>query len=519
METFDHILNGFAVCLQPTNLLFTFVGVLLGTIIGVLPGIGSAAGIALLLPATFGMDPTAALIMICGIFYGAKYGGSTAAVLIRTPGDASSVMTSLDGYEMARKGRAGAALAIAAIGSFIAGSMGVVALTVFAVPLSSAALKFGPAEYFMLLLFAMTCVSSLAGKSLGKGILSAGLGLMLATVGIDLQSGQQRYVMGIIELQDGVNFIIVSVGMFAVAQVLRGLESIYRGDAAQAMKINGPLWLTREEWRRSIGPVWRGGIIGFLIGILPGAGGTISAIMSYVTERRLSKNPESFGKGAIEGVAGPEAANNADTAGAMVPLLTLGVPGGSTTAVLLGAFIMFGLQPGPLLFQERPDLVWGIVDSMYIGNLILLILNLPLIALFTRLLYIPNGLLYPLILTISVIGAFAVNLSTFDLYIMLIFGLLGYVFEKLEIPIPPLLLSLVLGEMMEQSFRRALTISNGDATVFVGSQICVVLLIMSVISLLGPFGWSQLKRLRVFQSLLSSNRSSDKPEIGAGNAK
>lgn len=506
METLGHVLNGFAVCLQPTNLAFTFIGVLLGTIVGVLPGIGSAAGIALLLPITFGMDPTSALIMVCGIFYGAKYGGSTAAVLIRTPGDASSVMTSLDGYEMARKGRAGAALAIAALGSFVAGSMGVLALTIFAIPLASAALSFGPAEYFMLMLFAMTCVSALAGKSLGKGIIATALGLVIATVGIDLQSGQQRFVMGIVELQDGINFIIVSVGMFAVAQVLRGLESIYRGDAPHAMRISGPLWLTREELRRSIGPVWRGGIIGFLIGVLPGAGGTISAIMSYTTERRLSKQPETFGKGAIEGVAGPEAANNADTAGAMVPLLTLGVPGGATTAVLLGAFIMFGLQPGPMLFREHPDLVWGLIDSMYIGNVMLLILNLPLIALFTRLLYIPNGLLYPLILMISVIGAFAVNGSTVDLHLMLGFGLLGYVFDKLDIPIPPLLLAVVLGEIMEQSFRRALTISNGDMQIFISSPICVVLLMMATVSILGPFIFSRLKRMGSIAAALTSNK-------------
>jgi putative tricarboxylic transport membrane protein len=505
MDTFGYILDGFVVCLQPHNLLFTFIGVLLGTIIGVLPGIGSAAGIALLLPITFGMDPTSALIMISGIFYGTKYGGSTAAVLIRTPGDATSVMTSLDGYEMARKGRAGAALAVAAIGSFIAGTIGVVALTAFAIPLASMALRFGPAEYFTLMLFAMTCVASLAGKSLGKGILSTALGLMIATVGIDLQSGQQRYVMGVPELQDGISFITISVGMFAVAQVFRGLESIYRGDAAQAMRITGPLWLTREEWRRSVGPIWRGGIIGFLIGVLPGAGGTISAIMSYVTERRLSKNPESFGRGAIEGVAGPEAANNADTAGAMVPLLTLGVPGGSTTAILLGAFIMFGLQPGPMLFQERPDLVWGLVDSMYIGNVMLLILNLPLIALFTRLLYIPNGLLYPLILAISVIGAFAVNTSVVDLYLMLLFGVLGYVFDKVEIPIPPLLLAVVLGEMMEQSFRRALTISDGDPSIFVGSSISITLLLMAAVSVVSPFVFARLKRNRAVAEALAPN--------------
>ncbi|HEY4163450.1 MAG TPA: tripartite tricarboxylate transporter permease [Dongiaceae bacterium] len=494
MDAIGHIIHGFSVCLTPINLGFVFIGVLLGTIIGVLPGIGSAAGIALLLPVTFGMDPTSALIMICGIFYGTKYGGSTTAILIRTPGEAASVMTSLDGYELARKGRAGAALAVSAIGSFIAGTSGVIILTVFAVPLASAALDFGPAEYFALMLFAMSCVSSLTGKSLGKGIIATALGLMIGTIGIDQQSGQARYVFGIDQLQDGIDFITASVGLFAVAQVFRGLEDMYRGNMAAAMKITGPLWLTREEWRRSIGPILRGSVLGFMVGILPGAGGTISAILSYVTERRLSKHPEMFGKGAIEGVAGPESANNSDTAGAMVPLLTLGIPGGSTTAILMGAFIMYGLQPGPLLFKEHPDTVWGLIDSMYLGNVMLLILNLPLIAIFTRLLYIPNGLLYPLILAISAIGVYAINDSSVDLLLMLAFGVAGYIFDKIDIPIPPLLLALVLGDTMEQSFRRALTISGGDPMVFVKSPIAFVLLLMAAASLFGPTIFAKLKR-------------------------
>ena len=395
METLTHIFNGFAVCLQPINLWYTFIGVFMGTIIGVLPGIGPSAGIALLIPVTFGMNPTSALIMMCGIYYGTKYGGSTTAILIRTPGEAASVMTSIDGYEMARKGRAGAALAVSAIGSFIAGTLGVIGLTIFAVPLASMALKFGPAEYFTLMLFAMTAVSTLTGKSPAKGVLATILGLMIATIGIDLQSGQARFTMGVAEFQDGVGFVVVVVGLFAVAEVFRGLEDIYKGTSAQAMKISGSLWLTKEEWLRSIGPIWRGGVIGFIIGVLPGAGGTIASIMSYTTEKRLSKNPDEFGKGAIEGVAGPEAANNSDTAGAMVPLLTLGIPGGGATAVLMGAFIMYGIQPGPLLFQNRPDLVWGLIDSMYIGNVMLLILNLPLIGIFVQLLKIPSGILYP----------------------------------------------------------------------------------------------------------------------------
>ena len=495
METLTHIINGFSVAMQPINLWYTFLGVFMGTIIGVLPGIGPSAGIALLIPITYGMNPTSALIMMAGIYYGAKYGGSTTAILIRTPGEAASVMTSIDGYEMAKKGRAGAALAVSAIGSFIAGTIGVIGLTLFAVPLTSIALKFGPAEYFTLMLFAMTAVSTLTGNSPAKGVLATIVGLAIATIGIDLQSGQARYTMGIPEFQDGVGFVVVVVGLFAMAEVFRGLEDMIKGTAPPAMKITGKLWLTREEWRRSIGPIWRGGLIGFIIGVLPGAGGTIASIMSYTTEKRISKHPEEFGHGAIEGVAGPEAANNSDTAGAMVPLLTLGVPGGGATAVMLGAFIMYGVQPGPLLFQTRPDLVWGLINSMYIGNVMLLILNLPLIGLFVRLLYIPQGILYPMIVAISAIGAYAINGSTVDLWLILIFGIVGYVFGKVDIPVAPLVLSLVLGGIMEQSFRQAMTISGGDVKIFYGSVITVTLLVMSVISVALPFIIPKLRAL------------------------
>ncbi len=495
MDTFTHILNGFAVAVQPINLWYTFIGVLMGTVIGVLPGIGPSAGIALLIPITYGMNPTSALIMLCGIYYGAKYGGSTTAILIRTPGEAASVMTSIDGYEMAKKGRAGAALAVSAIGSFIAGTIGVVGLTLFAVPLTTIALKFGPAEYFTLMLFAMTAVSTLTGASPAKGVLATVLGLVIATIGIDLQSGQARFTMDIPEFQDGVGFVVVVVGLFAMAEVFRGLEDIFKGTAPEAMKITGKLWLTREEWKRSIGPIWRGGVIGFVIGVLPGAGGTIASIMSYTTEKRISKHPEEFGHGAIEGVAGPESANNSDTAGALVPLLTLGVPGGGATAVMLGAFIMYGVQPGPLLFQNHPDLVWGLINSMYVGNVMLVILNLPLIGLFVRLLYIPPGILYPLIVTISGIGAYAINGSTVDLWLILFFGVIGYVFGKVDIPVAPLVLSLVLGAIMEQSFRQAMTISGGDASVFYGSVITVTLLVMSAISVLLPFIIPRLRAL------------------------
>jgi putative tricarboxylic transport membrane protein len=496
MDTLTHIMNGFAVCLQPINLWYTFLGVFLGTIIGVLPGIGPSAGIALLIPVTYGMNPTSALIMMAGIYYGTKYGGSTTAILINTPGEAASVMTAIDGYKMAMRGRAGAALAISAVGSFIAGTLGVIGLTIFAIPLTSMALKFGPAEYFMLMFFAMTAVSTLAGRSPAKAMISTILGLMIATIGIDLQSGQPRYTMGVPELQDGVGFVIAVVGLFAIAEVFSTMEEITKGTRPEIIRLKGKLWFTREEWRRSIGPIWRGSIIGFIIGVLPGAGGTIASIMSYIWEKRLSKHPEEFGHGAIEGVAGPESANNSDTAGAMVPLLTLGIPGGGATAVMLGAFIMYGIQPGPLLFQNRPDLVWGLVDSMYVGNIMLLILNLPLIGLFVRLLYIPGGILMPLIMAISTIGIYAINGNPIELYIGLLFGVLGFIFRKVDIPVAPMVLSLVLGGMMEQSFRQAMTISGANPKIFVGSTICVVLLALSVLSVALPFLLPRLKAWR-----------------------
>ncbi len=496
MDTLTHILNGFAVALQPINIWYTFLGCFLGTIIGVLPGIGPSAGIALLIPVTYGMNPTSALIMMCGIFYGARYGGSTTAILINTPGEASSVMTTLDGYQMAKKGRAGAALAVSAIASFIAGTLGVIGLTLFALPLTGMALKFGPAEYFTLMFFAMTAVSSLAGKSPAKAMISTVLGLMIATIGIDLQSGQPRYAFGVPELQDGVGFIIAVVGLFAIAEVFFSMEEMTKGTRPEIIKLKGRLWLTREEWDRSVMPILRGGIIGFVIGVLPGAGGTIAAILSYVWEKRLSKHPEQFGQGAIEGVAGPEAANNSDTAGAMVPLLTLGIPGGGATAVMLGAFIMYGIQPGPMLFQNRPDLVWGLIASMYIGNIMLLILNLPLIGIFVRLLYIPSGILMPLIMAISAIGIYAINGNPVELYFGLIFGVIGYIFRKVDIPAAPMVLSLVLGGIMEQSFRQAMTISGGNPAVFVKSAICQTLVALSVLSVLLPFLLPRLKAWR-----------------------
>ena len=486
METLQHILHGFVVATQPINIAYLFGGCLLGTVIGVLPGIGPAAGIALLLPVTTGLPPTSALIMLAGIYYGAMYGGSTTAILINTPGEAGSVMTTLDGYQMARNGRAGAALAISAIGSFIAGTLGIVLLTLLAVPLSTFALRFGPAEYFTLMVFALTAASALGGDSLAKGLIATLLGLMIATVGIDLQSGLARYTFGLPQLQEGFSFIVVVVGLFAVSEVFVAIEEHLSG-TAKPMRVTGPIWITREEWRRSVKPIARGGIIGFLVGVLPGAGATIASILSYTVEKKISRDPSKFGKGAIEGVAAPEAANNGSTAGSMVPLLTLGVPGSGATAMMMGAFIVYGIQPGPLLFQSQPELVWGLIDSMYLGNLVLLLLNLPLVGLFVRVLYIPTGLMLPLILAISSIGVYSVNYSVFDLYVALAFGGIGYAFRKLGVPPAPLVLALVLGGMMEQSFRQAMTISSANPAILVQSGISITLLAATVLSVVVPF--------------------------------
>jgi putative tricarboxylic transport membrane protein len=495
VEVLDHILHGFVVAIEPMNLLFLFIGAVMGTIVGLLPGIGPSAGVALLLPATFGIDPLAGLIMLAGIYYGSQFGNSTAAILINTPGTASAAMTTLDGYPMAKAGRAGAALAIAAIGGFVAGTLGIVLLSVLAVPLAAFALRFGPAEYFTLMLFAMTAVSSLTGPSLSKGLISAILGLMLATVGVDLQSGLPRYTLGVPEFQDGIGFVVMIIGLFAVAEVLQNVERWFKGELT-SFRVKGGLWLTREERRRSVKPILRGGIIGFLVGVLPGAGATIATFISYAAEKRFSKHPEQFGKGAIEGVAGPEAANNASTCGAFVPMLTLGVPGSGTTAVLLSAFILYGIQPGPLLFQDHPDLVWGLIDSMYLGNIILLVLNLPLVGLFARILYAPPGILLALIMGIASIGVYSINTNVVDLYLLLFFGVVGYTFNKLEIPIPPMVLALVLGGTMEQSFRQALAISQASPVIFVSSSICIVFLALTALSVAVPTLVARVDRLR-----------------------
>jgi putative tricarboxylic transport membrane protein len=492
MENLGHVLNGFVVATQPLNLLFLLIGALLGTVFGMMPGIGASTTIALLLPVTFGLDPLASLIMLSGIYYGAMYGNTGSAVLLNTPGTASAAMTTVDGHPMARNGRAGAALAIAAIASFIAGTLGVVGLTFLALPLSSFALKFGPAEYFMLMLLALTTVSAFTGTAVAKGLIAALVGLMLSTVGADMQTNAFRFTLGIDQFQEGVSFLVVIVGLFAVAEAFQNVERWFRGDLS-VIPLTGSLWFTREEWRRARGAIGRGGVIGFLVGVLPGTGGTIATVLAYSFEKSISKEPERFGKGAVEGLAAPEAANNASTSGAFVPLLTLGVPGSGVAAVLLAAFILFGIQPGPLLFKTQPELVWGLIDSMYLGNIILLILNLPLIGIFVRILYIPGGILMALILAIASVGTYSTSNSVVDLYVLLFFGFLGYGFRKFLIPIPPLVLGLVLGSMVEQTLRQAMIISNGDPTYLLSSPISMTLAAIIVLS----FAFSVLKPLGV----------------------
>ena len=489
MDSFHGIAHGLAIAVMPTHLLYTLVGVFTGTMISHLPGIGPSAGIALLIPATFGMDPSAALMMLAGIYYGCMYGGAVTAILLNTPGDAAAVMTVLDGYPMARKGRAGAALAIAAVSSFIAGTLGITALAFVAVPLSELALKFGPAEYFTLILFALTTVSALTGESIAKGMMATCIGLAISTVGLDLQSGTARFTLGLNELQDRVNFLVVAVGMFALSEVSRMVEGTREG-TMHAVRVQGRLWFTLEEWKRAWPAILRGGSVGFFCGAAPGLGGTISAMLSYILEKKVSRRPEEFGHGAIEGVAAPEAATNADTCGAFVHLLALGIPGSGSTAVIMGAFIMYGIQPGPMLFQSQPDLVWGLIASMYVGNVLLLVLNLPLVGVFARILYVPPGVLLVLILGIAAAGIYSFNTQVFDLYLALAFGVAGYAFRKLDIPRGPLIFGVILGGLLEQSFRQAMTISSGSPLIFVSSPIAVFLLLCSVVSV-GASLWAK----------------------------
>jgi putative tricarboxylic transport membrane protein len=492
-EILQNLGLGFAVALTPVNLLYCLLGTIIGTLIGVLPGIGPVTTVAILLPVTFGMNPTSALIMLAGIYYGSQYGGSTTAILINTPGETSSVMTCLDGYQMARQGRAGPALGMAAIGSFVAGTASVVLLMLLARPLVRVALEFGPAEYFALMLLALCTLGGLTGESVAKGLLMGAFGLLLGTIGGDPLTGTPRFTFGVPSLLDGLEFLPVTMGLFAIAEVLTTAVQSNRGQVYDA-PITG-IWPSRRDWRACRFTLPRSTLIGFVVGVLPGAGATLASILAYLAEKRASAYPERFGTGVIEGVAAPETANNAASGGAMVPLLTLGVPGSGTTAVMLGALMLWGLRPGPLLFEKSPELVWGLIASMYVGNVMLLILNLPLIGLWVRLTRVPARVLLPLILLFCFTGTYAVSNSVFDLWIMLGFGVIGFFMQRYGFPAAPVVLGLILGPMLETHFRRALIVSRGDYAIFLQRPIAAALLVVVLIYLLLPLAaWAWRRR-------------------------
>ena len=487
MESFSGVLTGFAIALQPMNLLYALFGTVLGTAIGVLPGIGPSLAISLLLPFTYKLvDPVGAFILFGGIFYGAMYGGSTTTILLNTPGESSSVVTAIDGYRMARRGRAGAALATAAIGSFIAGTIATFLLMILAQPLVEFALKFGPSEYFALMVLSLCTVTAIGGGVPVKAAFSTLLGLAIGTVGIENTSGQLRFTFGQPALFDGIGVVVAAIGLFAVSEVLFGLGNLRRQTSARLIEA-GSLWMTKEEWRRSVFPWLRGSMIGFIVGVLPGAGATIATFMSYGIERRVSSHKDEFGHGAIEGVAGPEAANNASAGGALVPLLTLGIPGSATAAVMLAAFQGYGINTGPLLLQKHPDLVWGLIASLYIGNVMLLILNLPLVGLWVKLLKIPESLLYPMILAFSTLGVYSLGREIADLYLMFGIGILGFLLRRYCFPLAPVILGLVLGPMLETEFRRALLGSQGNWMVLFDRPMAASILVLALIMVLFPF--------------------------------
>jgi putative tricarboxylic transport membrane protein len=496
MDIASGLLHGFYVALQPTNILWCFVGCLLGTMVGILPGLGPAATISLLLPLTFSMDPAGGVIMMAGIYYGAKYGGSTTSILLNIPGESSSVATCLDGYQMARKGRAGAALGIAAVASFVAGTVGIVLLTLVAPPVAAFALRFSSPEYFALMVLGLALVVLLSGPSLIKGLLALLVGLWLTSIGTDIFTAQARFIFGQAPLLGGIDFMVVAIGVFAVGEVLANIEG---GEETKMLPVPRGL--------RNLLPTWddlkacrfafvNGSVIGFLIGVLPGAGGTIASFISYGLEKAVSRHPEKFGTGVPEGVAAPEGANNADTGGALVPLLTLGIPGGSSTAILLSALIIWGIRPGPLMMQESPDVFWGLVASMYIGNVMLLVLNLPLVPLFAQLLRLPTYVLHPFIFGISIIGVYGVTGRLFDTALLAGFGLLGYVMTKLNYATAPLILGFVLGDAMERALRQSLMMSQGDLMMLVERPISAVMLGFAALVLVLPL-LSYFNRARV----------------------
>jgi putative tricarboxylic transport membrane protein len=495
MDLLQHLQMAFSIALDPMNLLLCFVGVLCGTLVGVLPGLGPASTIALLLPITFNLSAVQSLIMLAGIYYGAQYGGSTTSILVNIPGEASSVVTCLDGYQMAKKGRAGPALGIAAMGSFIGGTFAIVITMWMAPPLAHAALKFGYPEKAALIFFGLTMVTYLSGGSATRALMMAAFGLLLSFIGTDLITASQRYTLGIMDLYDGIGLIPVVMGLFGVAEILSNLEKPAR-DVQVFEARTSELLPTKQDWKDSSGSIARGSVMGFLVGLLPGAGGVLPSFFSYAMERRISRHPERFGQGEIAAVAGPESANNAGAQASFIPLLTLGLPCTPGLAVLAGALMIHGVAPGPLIMSQHPELFWGVIGSMYIGNVMLVALNLPLIGLWVRILRIPYYLLAPLILMVCIIGAYSLNNSIVDLVIMVIFGILGYLMNKFDYPSAPLILALVLGPMFEESLRQSLILSGGSALIFVSHPISAILVVISIALLVSPVIFRKRGQLR-----------------------
>ncbi len=487
MGVFEHLLSGFSIALTPAALLWCLIGVTLGTVVGVLPGIAPTGTIAMLLPLTHKMNPTDGIIMLAGIYYGAKYGGSTTSILLNTPGEASSVITCLDGYALARKGRAGPALGISAISSFVAGTFGVIVLTFVAPPIASFSLRFGPPEFFVVMMLGLAMMIFLTGESIWKGLLSGGTGLFLATVGMDMFSGQPRFTYGQLHLADGIDFVVASVGLFAVAEVLVNLEE---HSGIQLFKVPDrlrELFPSFEDLKACRFAFLNGSVIGFIVGCLPGGGATIASLISYGVERAASRHPEQFGQGAIEGVAAPEGANNSECGGAMVPLLTLGIPSSSASAMMLAALFTWGLKPGPLLFQEHPEFVWPLIASMYIGNVMCFALNLPLVPVFASILRLPYHILYLSIMGLSVVGVYSLKASLFDLWMLGAFSVLGYVMRKIRMTAAPMLLGLVLGPLMERALRQTMIMSHGSLNIFLQRPISATFLIGATILVLIVF--------------------------------
>jgi putative tricarboxylic transport membrane protein len=494
MEILNSLLYGFSISLQPINLLHCFIGVFLGTLVGVLPGLGPVASISILLPITFHVSsPVSALIMLAGIYYGSQYGGSITSILVNIPGEASSVITCLDGYQMARKGRAGAALGIAAFGSFIAGTLGVVGLMLVAPMLAQYALKFGPPEYFALMLLGFTILSYIASGSMMKAFLMAGLGLIMGAFGMDTITGTYRFSYGILALEDGLGLVPVIMGLFGISEVILNIEEEVVRSVFDT-KLKG-LYPTRQDWKESAGPIGRGTIVGFILGILPGAGPIIASFMAYILEKKISRHPERFGQGEIAGVAAPESANNSAAQSGFIPMLILGIPATATLALLMGTLMMYGVHPGPMMMKEAPEIFWGIVTSMYTGNVMLLILNLPLIAIWVKVLRVPYPILFPLILLFCLTGAYSISNSIVDVIIMSIFGIIGYLFKKLEYEGAPLILAFILGPLFEKSLRQSLMMSKGSFAIFFTRPITLGLMIAALLVLLSPLILKKRPRL------------------------